>query len=60
MIRFILQKKTKRGHCETTTIYTIDHDVTKLERALKSTGYSQGDYEVHELLGVEVITKGLE
>lgn len=57
MLRFIL----KRSDCHSfthelfETHYTIDVDVPEIESALSRGGQGDG-YEIHQLIGVEIIT----
>lgn len=56
MLRFIIKnkKKTRSGAlCE--HFYTIDLDIPELEKALDSGGLSETEYEVHSLVGVEIV-----
>jgi len=58
MLRFILKKKERRSHGgKTEILYTIDLKNFELERALIAGGHSEDEYEIHELVGVEVIAE---
>lgn len=59
MIRFILKRKIKDGVSgyEGEDLYTIDGDLAKLEDRLKKRALGDGYYEVHELIGFEIIYK---
>ncbi len=55
MIRFLMVKKERRSNnSETKRYYTIDDSVEELEKALTAGGHSESEFEVHELIGVEV------
>lgn len=58
MLRFILKCKQGDQTCgrlDWEDIYTIDVDVPALETVLRKGGRSQYGYELHELVGVEVL-----
>ena len=61
MINFLMKKKEKiRAGAELVSYYTIigahyDNPAEELEKALTAGGFSEFEYEVHELLGVEVV-----
>lgn len=56
MLRFLIRRKS-REVCgvERESHYTIDGDIKKLEEALTSGGFGEDLYEIHELIGVEVL-----
>lgn len=54
-LRFLMRKKEKLlSGAEFESFYTIDNSAAELERALSAGGSSEDQYEVHELIGVEV------
>ena len=56
MIRFLMVKKEKLlSGGEKETYYTIEDSVKLLETALSAGGSSESEYEIHQLIGVEVI-----
>lgn len=57
MLRFIIKCKERCGAIglESTRHYTIDCDVAELEQALRRGGFSENGFEIHDLVGVEVI-----
>ncbi len=56
MLRFILKKKERRSHGgKTEVFYTINVENLNLEKALTAGGHSEDEYEIHELVGVEVV-----
>ena len=56
MIRFLMVRKEKRiSGAEVETYYTIDGDLYELENALTSGGFSEFEYEFHQLLGTEIL-----
>jgi hypothetical protein len=56
MLRFIIKAKFKyTSGVEGEYIYSIDHDVYRLEESLSRGGHGESEYELHELLGVEII-----
>lgn len=60
MLRFILKCKNGDQTCgrlDWEYLYTLDIDVPALEQALTRGGRSQYGYELHELVGVEVLKK---
>jgi len=58
MISFIMMKKEKiMSGAEIETFYHIDDDVNALEKALCAGGHSEDQYEIHKLIGVEIIKK---
>jgi hypothetical protein len=55
-LRFLMVKNEKLlCGAERKTYYTIDADLETLETALTYGGYNEDQYELHELIGVEVI-----
>ena len=57
-LRFLMEKKIKHEGSggENTSYYTLT-DVEQLECSLRAGGHSQYGYEIHQLLGVEVLTE---
>jgi len=57
MLRFIIkcQESNNDIGIQNTRLYTIDCDVAELEQALRRGGFSENGYEIHDLVGVEVI-----
>ena len=56
MIRFIIKRKQKLASgAEVEDLHHIDDSVFELEKCLKSGGYSEGQYDFHELVGIEII-----
>jgi hypothetical protein len=55
MLRFLMVKKFKvpNGY-EGERFYSLD-SVDDLETFLKSGGHSEDSYEVHELIGIEIV-----
>jgi len=57
MIRFLIKRKWGdnvvggNGSC----FYTIDGDITELEECLRKGGTGEYGYEIHELIGCEVV-----
>jgi len=58
MVRFLMVKKEKLiSGCERETFYTIDKEVRELEMALMAGGSSESEYEVHAIIGCEIIDR---
>jgi hypothetical protein len=56
MIRFIIKRKQKLiSGAEVEDLYHIDDSVFELEKCLKDGGFSEDQYDFHELVGVEII-----
>jgi len=56
MIRFLMARKERQiSGGERIIYYTIDGDIAELEQALTSGGFSEDCYEIHDLIGAEVI-----
>ena len=57
MLRFIIKMSACHSftHELFETLYTVDVDVPEIEAALTSGGQGDG-YEIHKLIGVEIIT----
>jgi len=57
MVRFILRKKERHQHSglEMETLYTVDCDVQEIEDYLTRGGFGETHFEIHELVGVEVL-----
>lgn len=57
MLRFIIKREFSPPHCGVAmnSMETIDIDAPELERILCSGGYGPDGYDVHELVGVEII-----
>jgi len=53
----MLRKEKTISGAEIETFYHIDDDVNDLEKALCAGGHSEDQYEIHNLIGVEVIKK---
>ena len=55
MIIFLMAKEEKRlCGCIIKSYYTIDDSLIELEKALIAGGFSEDEYEIHTLLGVEI------
>jgi hypothetical protein len=56
MVRFILKRKQKLASgAEVEDLHHIDDSVFELEKCLKSDGFSEDQYDYHELVGVEIV-----
>lgn len=56
MIRFIIKRKQKLiSGAEVEDLHHIDDSVFELEKALRSGGFSEDQYDYHELVGVELV-----
>lgn len=57
MIRFIIKRRSYDSHVDmrTEAIYTVDAEAPELEAALSSGGFGNAGFEVHELMGVELM-----
>lgn len=56
MIRFILKRKQKLvSGAIVEDLHHIDNSVFELEKCLKSGGFSESQYDFHELIGVEIV-----
>ena len=56
MVRFILKRKQKLISGATVEdLHHIDDSVFELEKCLKSGGFSEDQYDYHELVGVEIV-----
>ncbi len=60
MIRFIIKRRSLDQHIDLKTedFYTVDCDVPELEAALSRGGHGTYGFEVHDLIGVEILSKG--
>jgi hypothetical protein len=56
MLRFIIKNSFKLtcGH-QGVSFYTIDDDINELERCLKKGGHGEDMYDIHEVIGTEII-----
>ena len=56
MIRFILKRK-QRLVCgaEVEDLYHVDDSIFELEKALRGGGFGENQYDLHELVGVELL-----
>ena len=59
MLRFILVRRRKDAHtgCESAAHFTLDADVEELENVLRRGGFGPNEYDMTELIGVEVLPK---
>lgn len=57
MVRFIFKTKWRDGYsgAEGEGLSTLDLDVPALQEVLTKGGYSEHSYEMHQLIGVEVL-----
>jgi len=56
MLRFIVKRKCKLvSGAEIESLHHIDDSVFELEKCLKAGGFSEDQYDFHELVGVEII-----
>lgn len=57
MIRFIMRRRWRDSESQASgeQLYTVDGDVAKLEYQLRHVGHGPNGYEIHELVGVELI-----
>lgn len=56
MVQFILKRKQKLASgAEVEDLHHIDNSVFELEKCLKSGGFSEDQYDYHELVGVEIV-----
>ncbi|MCP1117008.1 hypothetical protein [Robbsia andropogonis] len=60
MIRFIIKRRSFDQHIDlnTETFYTVDCDVPELEAVLSRGGHGPSGFEMHDLFGVEILSKG--
>jgi len=53
----MVKKEKLISGCERETFYTIDKEVRELEMALMAGGSSESEYEVHAIIGCEIIDR---
>ena len=58
MLRFIIQNQREDKHIGLglTDYYTLDIDVPELEDALTRGGHGEMGFDLHSLMGVEILT----